>query len=70
MGWKAVQVVDPFEAAAPRAAEEQARLRVVERGREGFFAQLGAGWIVVLALLAVGAVLLAGLVWQPMMSLN
>jgi hypothetical protein len=67
MSWNALPADDPFDVAG---VEERPRLRVVEQGPDGFISQLGLGWIIVLAAMAVGAVLLAALVWQPMMSLR
>ncbi len=64
-------MTDPFDPAGDLL--DRPPLAVVERsgaGSEGFFSQLGVAWTIVLSLLAVGAVLVAALVWQPMMSLR
>ena len=57
MAWKAAPAEDPF-------APDRPRLSVVETtGRPApFLGQLGLRWTAVLVVLAVGAVLLAGLV--------
>jgi hypothetical protein len=70
--WKAVPADDPFDEV--EAALNRPRLSVVEpsepRRRGSFLSQLGVGWIFVLCAMAIGAVLVAALVYQPMMSLR
>jgi hypothetical protein len=74
VGWKALPASDPFDGARDgAAAPERPQLSVVERsghGGVGFLAQLGMAWTVVLAVLAIGAVIAAAFVWQPMMSMR
>jgi hypothetical protein len=66
-------VGDPFDEVddAPVPAERP-QLAVVEPTghHDGFLSQLGVAWTIVLSILAVGAVLVAAFVWQPMMSLR
>jgi hypothetical protein len=72
MPWKAVPADDPFDEV--EAVISRARLSVVEpsgaRARRSLLSQLGVGWTVALCAMAVGAVLVAAFVYQPMMSLR
>ncbi|HVM63486.1 MAG TPA: hypothetical protein VMU14_01405 [Acidimicrobiales bacterium] len=70
MPWKAAPADDPFDEV--EAVIGRARLSVVEPSarRRSFLSQLGVGWTVALCAMAVGAVLAAAFVYQPMMSLR
>jgi hypothetical protein len=74
MPWKAAPTEDPFAAGPagerPRAARAEPADDSRPAGVTALLSQLGMGWVVVLAALAVGAVLVAALVYQPMMPLR
>jgi len=71
MVWKALPADDPLDQVDGTPDRPPLSVVATSGHRDaGFLSELGVGWTVVLAVLAVGAVLAAAFVWQPMMSLR